>query len=166
MVAGEDAETAGVNGQGFVDAELGGEIGDRVGAQDAGVHGAPGAVGVQIFLLAAVDVVDAAVQAELGGAALQVFQRDFVEQGDGVLIELPPAGGVEVAEEADGSRSPNTSRGCGRRPRDVRCAGAMKRSRVRASLTTGATWLAASVSMRISFSRKTRGSLVCTTRTP
>ena len=33
----------------------------------------------------------------------------------------------------------------------------MKRSSVRASLTTGATWVAASVSMRISSSLKTRG---------
>ena len=46
------------------------------------------------------------------------------------------------------------------------CAGAMKRSSVRASLTTGATCSAASASMRISSSRKTRGSLVCTTSTP
>src|ERR1035441_6001435 len=42
----------------------------------------------------------------------------------------------------------------------------MKRSRVRASLTTGSTWVAASVSMRTSFSLKTRASMVCTTRTP
>lgn len=46
------------------------------------------------------------------------------------------------------------------------CVGAMKRSKVRASLTMGATWLAASTSIRISSSVKVRASLVWTINTP
>ena len=46
------------------------------------------------------------------------------------------------------------------------CAGAMKRSSVRASLTTGATCAAASASIWISSSVKARASMVCTTSTP
>ena len=45
VVAGEDAEAAGVDGQRLVDAELRGEVGDRARAEDAGVGCAPGAVG-------------------------------------------------------------------------------------------------------------------------
>jgi hypothetical protein len=101
MIAGEHAEAARVDGQRLVQAELGGEVGDWTRAQHAGVGRAPGAVGVQVLTLAAVTVVDAAVQDELGGAKLQLFQRHLAEQGDRVLIELPPARGVEIAKKAD-----------------------------------------------------------------
>ena len=66
VIAGEDAEAAGVDGQRLVQAELGREVGDGARTQHAGVGCAPGAVCVQILLLAAVDVVDAAVQDEFG----------------------------------------------------------------------------------------------------
>ena len=41
VVAGEDAEAAGVDRQRLVQAELGGEVGDRAGPQDAGVGARP-----------------------------------------------------------------------------------------------------------------------------
>ncbi len=99
VIAGEHAEAAGVDGQRFVQAEFSGEVGDRARAEHAGIGCAPGAVFEQILLLAAVDVVDAAMKDEFGGAALDFAERHFVEQGDGVLIELAPADGVQIAEE-------------------------------------------------------------------
>ena len=165
VVAGEDAEAAGVDGEGLVQAELGGEVGDGARAQDAGVGCAPGAVGVEVFLLAAVGVVDAAVEHVLGGASLDLFERHLVEQRDWILVGLAPASGVRSRKRLTQSWSQLHQRLRASAQRRS-CEGAMKRSRVRASLTTGATWLAASTSMRISVSRKTRGSLVCTTRTP
>jgi len=38
------------------------------------------------------------MQTELGGAALDFTHRHLVEQRDGILIQLPPAGGIEVAK--------------------------------------------------------------------
>ena len=101
VVAGEHAEAAGVDGQRFVQAEFGREVGDGTRPQDCRRGRAPGAVGLQILLLAAVGVVDAAVQHQLGGAALDLVERNFVEQGDGILIRLAPARRVEIAKEAD-----------------------------------------------------------------
>ena len=43
VVAGEHAEAAGIDGERLVEAELGGEVGDRAGAQHAGILRAPGA---------------------------------------------------------------------------------------------------------------------------
>ena len=116
MIAGEHAEAAGVNGQRFVQAELGGEICDGPRPQDAGIGRAPGAVGKQIFLLAAIDVVDAAMQHQFRGAALQLAQGNFTEHGDGILVELPPALGVEIAKEADAVRIPAPPEIAGQRP--------------------------------------------------
>ena len=101
MVAGEDAETARVDGQGLVQAELGGEVADRARTQHACVGSAPGAVGVEILALTAVTVVDPAVQDEFGGAMFELFQRHLAEQRDGILVKLTPTHGIEVAEEAD-----------------------------------------------------------------
>ena len=42
MIAGQHAQAAGVDGQRFVQAELGGEIGDRPRPQNAGMVRAPG----------------------------------------------------------------------------------------------------------------------------
>ena len=47
---------------------------------------------MQILLLAAIDVVDAAMQDEFGGAALDFAQRNFAEQGNRILIELRASG--------------------------------------------------------------------------
>ena len=101
VVSGEHAEAARVDRQRLMQAELGGEVADWPRAQHASVRGAPGAVGVEVLALAAVTGVDAAVQDEFGGAALQLFERDLAEQRDWVLVELAPAGGIKIAEEGD-----------------------------------------------------------------
>jgi len=38
------------------------------------------------------------MQTQLGGAALDFSYRHLVEQRDRILIQLPPAGGIEVAK--------------------------------------------------------------------
>ena len=53
---------------------------------------------MQILLLAAVNIVDAPMQNQFRGAAFDLFQGDFAEQGDRVLIQLAPAGWIEIAK--------------------------------------------------------------------
>ena len=60
-------------------AEFGGEVGHRAGAENSGIARAPGAILLQVFELAAIGVVDAAVEHQLGGAALELRQRDLIE---------------------------------------------------------------------------------------
>src|SRR5580658_7266108 len=63
--------------------------------------GSPGTVGLQILLLAAVDVVNAAVQNQFRRAAFDLFQRNFAEHRNWILIQLPPAHGIQIAKKAD-----------------------------------------------------------------
>ena len=79
VIAGQHAQAAGINRQGFVQAELRRKIGHRPRPQHAGVRGAPGAVGLQIFLLAAIRIVDAAVQHQLAGAPFEFAPEAFRE---------------------------------------------------------------------------------------
>ena len=152
VIAGEDAQAAGINRQRFVQAELGGEIGDRPRPQDAGMLRAPGAVRLQIFPLAAVGVVDAAVQHELAGAAFDAGKRKFRASSDtGLWLSCAPAHRIEIAKQAGGVVVPAPPEIARQRPQAF-LRGAIKRSSVRASLTTGATCAAASTSMRISSS--------------
>ncbi len=80
VIAGQHAQAAGIFRNGLVQAEFGGEIGHRTRPQNAGVPGSPGAVRVEIFALAAIGVVDAAVQHQFAGAAFHRRQRNFREQ--------------------------------------------------------------------------------------
>ena len=61
---------------------------------------APGAIGFQVFELAPVRVVDPAVQHQLSGATLDLRERDFAQHGHRIVIKLPPADWIEVAEQA------------------------------------------------------------------
>ena len=138
MIAGQHSQAAGINGHRFVQAELGGKIRDGLRPQHAGMTSAPSAVGLEVFLQAAVGVVDAAVQHHLGGAAFQLGQRNLRQQGNGIVVQL---------RQRTGSRSRNRlTESWSQLHHRLRasahkrsCSGAMKRSRVRASLTMGAT---------------------------
>ena len=74
VIAGKHAEAARIHRHRFVQAELGGKICHRPRTQNAGMGRAPGPVRLEIFLLAAVGVVDAAVQHQFAGAALDAGQ--------------------------------------------------------------------------------------------
>ena len=99
MVAGQDAQTTGVLGKHSGDAELGGEVGDRARRLSGGelvlVPAVLREVPVEVSggLLHALDQL--AVSGELG----QSLPVEGAEQGDGVVAELLPGGGVQVAEE-------------------------------------------------------------------
>ena len=98
VVAGQHAQAAGINGQRFVQAELGGKVSHRTRLQHAGVRGAPGLMFVQIFFQPVVSVVDATIKHQLARPFGQVVQRNFAEQSNGVVIQLPPANRVQIAE--------------------------------------------------------------------
>jgi hypothetical protein len=102
VISSEHAEAAGINREGFVDAEFGRKISDGARAEDAGVAGSPSAVGAEIFLKTVISVVDAAVEDKFGGAGFQLGEGKFAEQRNRILVELAPALGIEVAEEAGG----------------------------------------------------------------
>ncbi len=100
VIAGEDAEAAGVDRQRLVDAELGREVGDRPRPEHAGVARAPGVRRVEVLLQPPVGVVDAAVQRELRRPLLELVDRDLLQQRDRIVVERPPQHGIELAEEA------------------------------------------------------------------
>ncbi len=116
VIAGEHAQAARVNRQRFVQPELGREVRHRPRPQNAGMRGAPGAIGAQILLLAAIGVIDAAVQHQLAGAALELRQRNFGQQRDGIVIQLPQTHRIEVAKQAGGIVVPAPPQVAGERP--------------------------------------------------
>src|SRR6266581_9085392 len=75
VIACEYAEPARIFRDRNVQTEFGGEIRHRTGPQDAGMSCPPGAVGVEIFPLAAVGVIDPAVQHQFASATLNHCQR-------------------------------------------------------------------------------------------
>ena len=111
VIAGEDAEAAGVDRQRLVQAELGGEVRDRARAEHAGVAAAPRVAGPEVLLHPAVGVVDAAVQRELRRALLQVVDRDVLEQGDRVVAHLAPRHRIELAEQCRSYPRPSSTTG-------------------------------------------------------
>ena len=101
MIAGEDAEAAGVDRQRLVQAELGGEVSHRPRAEHAGVLAAPGVLRLQVFAEPAVGVVDAPMEGELRRPRLELRRRHLLQQQDGIVVALAPAQRVELAEQAD-----------------------------------------------------------------
>ncbi len=99
MVAREHAQAAGVNRHRFVQAELGGKIRHRLGAQHAGMRGAPRGARANVFLQAAIRLIDAAVQHQFRRPHLEPFRRELGQQRDGIVIELPPANRIEIAKQ-------------------------------------------------------------------
>jgi len=91
------------------------------------------------------------MQNQFAGAPLQPREWKPGENGNGIVVELPPAHGVEIEKKAAGIMIPTPPEIARQRPKAL-LRRAMKRSSVRASLTTGATWAAASVSMLVSSS--------------
>ena len=66
------------------------------------MRGAPGTVGLQIFLLTAIGVVDPAVQHQFRRAALDLPQGNLAQQRHRIVVELLPARRIELAEQAGG----------------------------------------------------------------
>jgi hypothetical protein len=90
VIAGQNAQAAGIDRYRFVQSELGGEVRDRPGPQHASVAGTPGARRRQMLLHAPIGVVDAAVEDERRYALLQPVDRDLLQQSDWIVIEVAP----------------------------------------------------------------------------
>ena len=116
VIAGQHAEAAGVFRNRNVQAEFGGEVRHRPRPQNAGMPGSPGAVRVEILALAAIGIVDAAVQHQFTGAPFHHGQRNLRKQGDRIVIELPPAHRIEVAEQTAGVVVPTPPQVARQRP--------------------------------------------------
>ena len=99
VVSREHSQAAGVDRNRLVDPELGREVDDRLGAEHASVDRAPGILGREIFLHPPVGLVDSAVEYEFGGSGIESLRRELREESDRVVVELPPADGIEVAKE-------------------------------------------------------------------
>ena len=54
----------------------------------------------------AVGLIDAAVEHQLGRPHFQPLGGEFRQQGNRVVVQLPPANGVEVPKEVDHLRVP------------------------------------------------------------
>src|SRR4029077_11486210 len=63
---------------------------------------APGAIRLKILLLAAVRIVNTAMQHQFLGTTFDSRQGHLPQQGDGIVIELPPACRIEVKKQARG----------------------------------------------------------------
>ena len=101
VVAGEDAEAAGVLRERLGDAELGREVGDqpqRAGAL-AGLE--PAGLG-QVALELGVHLVEEAQEAGVGGQGVEALGRDEAEEPDGIVDRRVPLLGVDPAEQVAG----------------------------------------------------------------
>src|SRR5208282_4984757 len=101
VIAGQHAESAGIDGQRFVQSEFSREICNWACPQQCCMFRAPGVVGLHILLLAAVDIIDAAVQGKFRGPALDLAEGKFIQKCDRILIQFAPARGVEIAKKGD-----------------------------------------------------------------
>ncbi len=108
VVAGEDAETAGVLRQHLGDAELGAEVGDGAGSATLGLLGPRlepaglGEIGVQLGLGQA----DGRDEVVVGGQVGQLLGRQGGQEADRVLADGDPALGVDPFEEVSRGRVP------------------------------------------------------------
>ena len=67
---------------------------------------APGLPQPEIFLQPAVGVIDAAIEHQFGGPHFQPLGREFRQQRDRVVVQLPPADRVQIAKQVDDFRTP------------------------------------------------------------
>ncbi len=106
MIAGENAETAGVIRDRFVKAELGGEIGDRFLERAAGAGFSVGILAREIFAEGIVNLLQFAEKIFVLRDFDQPRLAGKLEHADGVVIGPIPQLGIEMAEETARGRLP------------------------------------------------------------
>ncbi len=79
VVAGQNSQSARIDGERLMDAKFGGEISDRTRPQHSGVSRTPGPLCILVFAEAAVRIVDSAMQDEFGGTRFKF--------GQGILVQ-------------------------------------------------------------------------------
>src|ERR1700693_4723324 len=100
VIAGEDAQSARVYRKRLVQPEFGREIGHWTRSKNTRMPRSPGSVSPEILPLAAVGIVNPAVQHQLSRATLDLRQGNLCQKRDGVVLDLPPAYRIEVEEQA------------------------------------------------------------------
>ena len=100
VVAGEDAEAAGVDVDGLVQAELHREVGDHAAVR-LGVD-LPVLGGLHLLLELRLDRLHVGEERGVGGELLEALLPDAGEEADGVELELAEEGGGDAAEERGG----------------------------------------------------------------
>ena len=106
MISCKDPQSAGIDGQGFMQAEFCREIDNRPVIYIAAVYNAPGLVLFDIFIQPPEGMVDTAVEHQFGGAFLHLFRGDLLQEGDRVVLDLAPECWVQIREDADNLRMP------------------------------------------------------------
>ena len=94
-----------------MNSELRRKIRHRTRAQNSGMGCAPSPVRLQVFLLAAIRVVDAAMQDQFARAAFERGERHLIQQRDRIVIQLAPANRVEIAKQDWSIRCPSSTIG-------------------------------------------------------
>src|SRR5207248_1572357 len=100
MIAGENAETAGIVRDGFVESKFGGEIRHRFLDDRAGTGFSIGILAGEIFLESVVNLFQLAQKSFVGGEFLQPGLARELEHANGIVVGPVPKLGIEMAKEA------------------------------------------------------------------
>jgi hypothetical protein len=106
VVAGQDAQAAGVDLQGVVHAELGGEVADGLAGHLGVVLGEPGVLLAHVAVEGGDDRVVAALEAGVGRELLQALGGHGAQQLHGVVMRVGPERAVHFLEKGAGFRMP------------------------------------------------------------
>ena len=99
MVSGQYPETARVHRYRGMQAELGREVCHRaVGRETAAEGGAPARPG-QVIIETGHEIVEAAQEGRAAGHVIEPHHFDLEEQGDRIVLGIPPQQGINSAEE-------------------------------------------------------------------
>ena len=98
VVAGKNAQAAGGDGQRFMEAELGGEIGGGIFFQRGRVFVRPGGLVVHVRVERLQHGADAVAKLGVLQADAQLVIRNFMQHGHGVVVEILPAARGEFVE--------------------------------------------------------------------
>ena len=99
VVSRENAESAGIDRDGFMQTKFSREVRNRTRSQNTRMLSAPGSIRFEVFALTPVGVIDAAVEHELLRSALNAVQRNFAEHRNWVVIELFESQRIEVTKQ-------------------------------------------------------------------
>ncbi len=106
MVGRKDAQSARSDGQGFVEAELGAEVGHRPLQEVGRVLATPGLVLVEVSVEGGQNLTNAGGEGGVEQSDLELVSRDFVQDGDRIVVEVLPGPRREVLEQLLGRRVP------------------------------------------------------------
>ncbi len=99
MIARENAQATRIDGDGFVDAEFGAEVGYGPRLQCACVYQAPGGDGVQVLVQLPQGAVGASLDVHFRGALVQKGRIHFLEHAKGIAMSLVIELEVDVPED-------------------------------------------------------------------